>query len=35
MLASLRRLRALRDAGARLVYGHDPDAWTSLPEELT
>jgi glyoxylase-like metal-dependent hydrolase (beta-lactamase superfamily II) len=29
MRASLRRLRALRDAGARLVYGHDPDDWTT------
>src|SRR5262249_6200593 len=32
MLASLRRLRALRDAGARIVYGHDPDDWASVPQ---
>jgi N-acyl homoserine lactone hydrolase len=30
-LASLRRLRALRDAGARMVYGHDGDQWATLP----
>lgn len=34
MLASLRRLRALRDAGARLVFGHDVDDWASVPAEL-
>jgi N-acyl homoserine lactone hydrolase len=33
MLASLRRLRALRDRGARLVYGHDPEAWATIPSE--
>jgi glyoxylase-like metal-dependent hydrolase (beta-lactamase superfamily II) len=27
MLESLRRLRALRDAGARLLFGHDPEQW--------
>jgi len=32
MLASLHRLRALRDAGARLVYGHDPEFWATLPQ---
>jgi N-acyl homoserine lactone hydrolase len=32
MLASLHRLRALRDAGARLVYGHDPELWATLPQ---
>jgi glyoxylase-like metal-dependent hydrolase (beta-lactamase superfamily II) len=32
MLASLGRLRALRDAGARLIYGHDPDLWQSVPQ---
>ncbi|HZP42249.1 MAG TPA: N-acyl homoserine lactonase family protein [Candidatus Binatia bacterium] len=32
MLASIARLRALRDAGARLVFGHDPGAWTSVPQ---
>jgi len=34
MRASLRRLRALRDAGARVVYGHDPDAWPAVPRVL-
>ncbi|MEW6272705.1 MAG: N-acyl homoserine lactonase family protein [Thermodesulfobacteriota bacterium] len=34
MLASLRRLRALRDAGARVVYGHDPEAWSTVPSEI-
>jgi N-acyl homoserine lactone hydrolase len=32
MLASLRRLRALRDGGARIFYGHDPEFWASLPQ---
>ena len=32
MLASLRRLRALRDAGARLFYGHDPELWATVPQ---
>jgi glyoxylase-like metal-dependent hydrolase (beta-lactamase superfamily II) len=32
MRASLRRLAALRDAGARLVYGHDPDDWGRVPQ---
>lgn len=27
MRASLARLRALRDAGSELVFGHDPDDW--------
>jgi len=34
-LASLRRFRALRDYGARLVFGHDPEAWSSVPAEMT
>jgi glyoxylase-like metal-dependent hydrolase (beta-lactamase superfamily II) len=34
MLESLRRLRALRDAGARLIFGHDPGAWAEVPSEL-
>lgn len=34
MLASLRRLRALRDGGARLVFGHDAEDWATLPAEL-
>jgi glyoxylase-like metal-dependent hydrolase (beta-lactamase superfamily II) len=28
---SVRRLRALRDAGARMIYGHDPGQWATLP----
>jgi glyoxylase-like metal-dependent hydrolase (beta-lactamase superfamily II) len=35
MLASLRRLRALRDAGARIIVGHDPADWASVPPLLT
>jgi N-acyl homoserine lactone hydrolase len=31
-LASLTRLRALRDAGARLVLGHDPEDWSSVTQ---
>jgi glyoxylase-like metal-dependent hydrolase (beta-lactamase superfamily II) len=34
MIASLRRLRALREAGARLIFGHDPDGWADVPAEL-
>jgi len=32
MLASLHRLRALRDAGARIFFGHDPDFWAGVPQ---
>src|SRR5262249_29397982 len=32
MLASLQRLRALRAAGATIVYGHDPDVWPTIPQ---
>lgn len=32
MLASLHRLRVLRDAGARIVYGHDPEDWAGVPQ---
>jgi glyoxylase-like metal-dependent hydrolase (beta-lactamase superfamily II) len=32
MHASLERLRRLRDAGARLVFGHDPDDWARIPQ---
>ena len=35
MLASLARLRALRDRGARLVYGHDADEWARVPATLS
>ena len=31
-LASLRHLRSLRDAGARMVYGHDTKQWATLPQ---
>lgn len=30
MRASLQRLRTLRDAGARIIFGHDPEAWTAV-----
>ena len=30
--ASLARLRALQSAGARLIFGHDPDAWADVPQ---
>jgi N-acyl homoserine lactone hydrolase len=32
MLASLHRLRALAAAGARIVYGHDPEFWAGVPQ---
>ncbi len=32
MLASLRRLRALEAAGARLYFGHDPSPWAHDPQ---
>jgi N-acyl homoserine lactone hydrolase len=32
MRASLERLRALERAGARIVYGHDPDLWKTIPQ---
>jgi N-acyl homoserine lactone hydrolase len=31
-VASLRRLRALRDGGARMIFGHDPEQWASMPQ---
>jgi len=31
MLDSLLRIRALRDRGARLFYGHDPEFWQTVP----
>jgi glyoxylase-like metal-dependent hydrolase (beta-lactamase superfamily II) len=34
MLASLRHLRNLRDAGARIIYGHDPEDWQKIPAVL-
>jgi N-acyl homoserine lactone hydrolase len=35
MRAALLRLRALRDAGARIIFGHDPDAWATVPALMT
>jgi len=32
MRRSLERLRALRDTGAQVIYGHDPEAWATLPQ---
>jgi glyoxylase-like metal-dependent hydrolase (beta-lactamase superfamily II) len=32
MLEALRRLRALRDAGTRIFFGHDPEFWATLPQ---
>ena len=32
MRASLRKLKALQDAGARLMYGHDPEFWQDVPQ---
>ena len=32
MLTALHRLRALRDAGARIFYGHDPEFWATVPQ---
>ena len=32
MLASLRHLRALRERGARIFYGHDPELWAGMPQ---
>jgi glyoxylase-like metal-dependent hydrolase (beta-lactamase superfamily II) len=32
MIESLNRLRALRDGGARIFYGHDPEFWKEVPQ---
>ncbi len=32
MRASMLRLRALRDAGAAIFYGHDPEFWRTIPQ---
>jgi glyoxylase-like metal-dependent hydrolase (beta-lactamase superfamily II) len=32
MYGSLRRLRALRNAGARIFYGHDEAFWSTVPQ---
>jgi N-acyl homoserine lactone hydrolase len=29
---SVRRLRGLRDGGAAMLYGHDPDQWANVPQ---
>jgi N-acyl homoserine lactone hydrolase len=34
-LESLRKLRSLRDAGAWMLYGHDPDQWEMVPQAPT
>jgi N-acyl homoserine lactone hydrolase len=34
MLDSLRRLRALRDAGARVIFGHDAEEWANVPSTM-
>ena len=32
MLASLHRLRDLERRGARLIFGHDPELWATIPQ---
>ena len=32
MIESLKRLRKLRDAGALVITGHDPEMWQSIPQ---
>jgi glyoxylase-like metal-dependent hydrolase (beta-lactamase superfamily II) len=32
MRASLAHLRTLRDGGARIFYGHDPEFWATVPQ---
>ena len=32
MLASLRALKALQQRGARIMYGHDPEFWETVPQ---
>jgi N-acyl homoserine lactone hydrolase len=32
MLESIRRLRAMRDAGAMIITGHDPEMWRTIPQ---
>jgi glyoxylase-like metal-dependent hydrolase (beta-lactamase superfamily II) len=34
MLASLRELRRLQSAGARIFYGHDPEFWRGVPQGM-
>jgi N-acyl homoserine lactone hydrolase len=35
MLDSLRRLRVLRDKGAVIITGHDPEMWETIPQAPT
>ena len=35
MLVSLDRLEALEKAGARIIFGHDPDFWRTVPQAPT
>jgi glyoxylase-like metal-dependent hydrolase (beta-lactamase superfamily II) len=32
MLESLKRIRALQAAGARIFYGHDAEFWETVPQ---
>jgi N-acyl homoserine lactone hydrolase len=32
MLASLDRLAGLEEAGTRILFGHDPEFWQSVPQ---
>jgi N-acyl homoserine lactone hydrolase len=32
MLASLDRLTALENSGARIFFGHDPEFWKTVPQ---
>lgn len=32
MIRSMLRIRALREAGARVFYGHDPEFWAAVPQ---
>jgi glyoxylase-like metal-dependent hydrolase (beta-lactamase superfamily II) len=32
MLESLDRLEALKNSGARIIFGHDPEFWTKVPQ---
>jgi N-acyl homoserine lactone hydrolase len=33
-LKSILALRAMRDRGDRIFYGHDPEQWASVPQGL-
>jgi hypothetical protein len=32
MLAGFRRFRDLQVSGARIMYGHDPEFWKTVPQ---